>query len=187
MENKNQHKFSSRERMPDAAFKAMTGVMWLFDAFGNHSNKKFNTLGLLSGQTVIDYGCGPARYIKNASEAVGKEGNVIAVDIHPKAIDAVNFKIEKYGLKNVQSLLADGYRTIIPSDTADVIYALDMFHMVHEPTALLKEFQRLLKPDGILILEDGHQSRENTLRKIQAAQVFTVIEENSSHVKCKPV
>jgi len=71
-----------RERM-------MTAVMGIVDLLKKYSDKNFETLGLKSGQTVIDYGCGPARYIRNASEAVGKSGKVIAVDIHPLAIKNV--------------------------------------------------------------------------------------------------
>ncbi|NQU85242.1 MAG: class I SAM-dependent methyltransferase [Mariniphaga sp.] len=189
MENQkenSQHQFSSREKIPNAAFRVMTGVMGLFDLFGNHSNNKFKTLGLKPDQTVIDYGCGPARYIKNASLAVGESGRVIAVDIHPKAIDAVNSKITKYSLKNVEPVLANGYSTDVPNQTADVVYALDMFHMVQEPTFLLKELHRMLKPDGTLILEDGHQARSKTLQKINDSKIFDIAEENKLHVKCKP-
>jgi len=190
MENQEQavpYQFSSREKMPDTAFKMMAVFMWSADFFVNHSNKKFKTLGLKPGQTVVDYGCGPARYIRNASVAVGDKGKVIAVDIHPRAIDAVNEKIRKYGLKNVEPVLANGYSASVPGQSADVVYALDMFHMVEKPTLLLNEFYRMLKPDGILILEDGHQARIRTLQKIQAAGNFTIIGENRLHVKCKPV
>ncbi|WP_394706677.1 methyltransferase domain-containing protein [uncultured Draconibacterium sp.] len=45
---------------------------------------------------VVDYGCGPARYIKKASETTGPSGKVFAVDIHPTAVSNVNRKIEKH-------------------------------------------------------------------------------------------
>ncbi len=100
---------TGREYIPNVFFKMMTFAMKMTDVIGNYSNNNFKTLELKENQTVVDYGCGPARYIKNASEAVGPEGKVIAVDIHPMAIENVNKKIEKHGLKNVEAVQADGY------------------------------------------------------------------------------
>ena len=129
----------NREVIPNMAFHAMTVFMNLMDLFAKRSSKNFKTLGLKPGQTVVDYGCGPARYIQNASDTVGESGKVIAVDIHPLAIKRVEEKIEKHGLKNVEAVLADGYNTSIAGGTADVVYALDMFHMIQEPKELLAE------------------------------------------------
>jgi ubiquinone/menaquinone biosynthesis C-methylase UbiE len=176
----------NRERIPNIAFHAMTAIMKLMDLFGKHASKSFKTLGLKKGQTVIDYGCGPARYIKDASNLVGESGKVIAVDIHPLAIEKVEAIIAKDKLTNVQAVLGQaGYHTPIADKTADVIYALDMFHMVELPTEFLLELSRLLKQDGTIIIEDGHQSRAETIKKIESANVLNIIQETKSHVRCK--
>ncbi|MCG2687644.1 class I SAM-dependent methyltransferase [Candidatus Parcubacteria bacterium] len=175
----------NREAIPNIAFHVMTYIMKLMDFFGEHYSKNFETLGLKPGQTVIDYGCGPARYIENASKTVGELGKVIAVDIHPLAIKNVKTKIEKCQLKNVEAILARGYSTQIDSKVADVVYALDMFHMIHRPNEFLKELSRLTKDDGIIIIEDGHQSRNETKQKIESVGILSIIEETKLHVKCK--
>ncbi|MDP2363622.1 MAG: class I SAM-dependent methyltransferase, partial [Ignavibacteria bacterium] len=169
-----------REIIPNIAYRMMSFVMTLADLIKNYSNKNFNTLNLKYGQTVVDYGCGPARYIENASKTVGKFGKVIAVDIQPLAIKNVKIKIEKYQLKNVEAILASGYTTPIDSKIADVVYALDMFHMIHRPNELLKELSRLIKDDGIIIIEDGHQSRNETKQKIESVGILNIIEETKS-------
>jgi ubiquinone/menaquinone biosynthesis C-methylase UbiE len=174
-----------REIIPNKAYRMMSFVMTLTDLIKNYSSKNFNTLNLKYGQTVVDYGCGPARYIKNASKTVGKFGKVIAVDIHPLAIKNVKIIIEKYQLKNVEAILASGYTTPIDSKIADVVYALDMFHMIKQPNEFLKELSRLIKDDGIIIIEDGHQSRNETKQKIESVGILNIIEETKSHVKCK--
>ena len=173
-----------RNLIPNIAYRMMSFVMSLVDLFRNFSNKNFDTLDLKYGQTVIDYGCGPARYIENASKAVGKLGKVVAVDIHPLAIKNVKTKIEKLQLKNVEAILASGYATPLDSKIADVVYALDMFHMVNKPKELLIEFSRLIKENGIIIIEDGHQSRNETKQKIESSGILNIIEETKSHVKC---
>lgn len=175
----------NREIIPNIAFHIMTATMKLMDFLGKYARINFKTLDLKSGQTVIDYGCGPARYITNASNAVGELGKVIAVDIHPLAIKEVKAKIEKYKLTNVEPVLAEGYHTPIVSETADVIYALDIFHMIEQPKEFLSELSRLLKQDGTIIIEDGHQSRFETVQKIEKTEVLKIIQQTKFHVKCK--
>ncbi|WP_321495762.1 class I SAM-dependent methyltransferase [uncultured Desulfobacter sp.] len=176
---------NNRESIPDVAFKVMTAIMKLTDILFRHSQKNFQTLGLKPGQTVIDYGCGPARYIELASRAVGEKGKVIAVDIHPLAIAKVKEKIKKFTLANVQAVLAEKNRTPISSEIADVVYALDMFHMVADPGEFLKELSRLVKKDGTIIIEDGHQPRTKTVHKIEQSGWVKIIRETKSHVKCQ--
>ena len=173
------------ESIPNIAFRIMTFVMTLVDLIENYSSKNFKTLDLKYGQTVIDYGCGPARYIEKASKTVGELGKVIAVDIHPLAIKNVKARIKKHQLKNVEAVLASGYTTTIDSKIADIVYALDMFHMIQQPDELLKELTRLIKDNGIIIIEDGHQSRNETKQKIENAGILNIIEETKSHMKCK--
>ena len=175
----------NRESIPNIAFKAMTLMMRLMDIFGQYSRKNFETLGLKPGQTVIDYGCGPARYIEFASNAVGKAGSVIAVDVHPLAIANVKGKIEKQNLSNVEAVLAENYTTSISAEIADIVYALDMFHMIERPNEFLKELSRLAKKDGTIIIEDGHQPRTDTIQKIEKSSLLKIVQETKSHVKCQ--
>ncbi|MCY1718705.1 class I SAM-dependent methyltransferase [Prolixibacteraceae bacterium Z1-6] len=177
---------TEHETIPNLFFRMMSFTMKIADLFGNYSNKNFNTLNLQKGQVVVDYGCGPARYIKNASEAVGTKGKVLAVDIHPLAIKNVEQIAKKYGLKNVEAFLADDYSCAIPNNTADVVYALDMFHMIEQPVNLLTELARIVKPDGSVIIEDGHQPRVKTIFKITDSGLFNIVNENKHHVVCIP-
>jgi ubiquinone/menaquinone biosynthesis C-methylase UbiE len=175
----------NRESIPNVAFKAMTFVMKLMDIFGQYSRKNFEKLGLKPGQTVIDYGCGPARYIEFASNTVGKTGRVIAVDIHPLAIAKVKGKIEKLNLSNVDAVLADKYTTPLSDGIADIVYALDMFHMIAQPNEFLKELSRLAKRDATIIIEDGHQPRSDTIQKIEKSGYLKIVQETKSHVRCQ--
>ena len=173
-----------REKIPNFAFRGMAFIMKLMDLFTNHSSKNIRTLNIKPGQTVIDYGCGPARYIKDASRMVGTSGKVIAIDIHPLAIKNVNDKIKKYKLSNVNATLATGYKTDIESEIADVVYALDMFHMIEQPKELLTELGRLVKMDGRVIIEDGHQPRSETKMKIEDSKILKIVRETKSFVEC---
>ena len=176
-----------REYIPNPFFRMMTFAMKTMDLLDNRANKKFMTLNLKENQVVIDYGCGPARYVKNASLAVGPGGKVYAVDIHPMALEHVENISRKHHLENVEAVLADGYSCPIPDQTADVVYALDMFHMIEQPAELLKELNRIVKPGGKVIIEDGHQPRKNSIRKINQAGIFKIQDQNKYHIVCVPV
>ncbi len=175
---------TEKERMPDLGFKLMTLFFRIIDCFYSDDNiiEKF---GIKSGNTVVDYGCGPGRYIKKVSEVVGSTGKVYAVDIHEIAMQYVKSKIKKYKLDNVTPVLAKGYSCDIENDEADLIYALDMFHMIKNPTYFLKELNRLIKKDGVLIIEDGHQARKKSKKKIIDSQFWQIIEETKRYLKCK--
>ncbi len=176
-----------KDIIPDFAFRIMTGAMRIIDFFKKSADKNFATLGLKEGQIVVDYGCGPARYIENASKAVGLSGKVYAVDIHHLAIDNVNSIIRKKSLNNVEAILAEGYSTSIKDKSVDIVYALDMFHMISSPLELLQEFHNILNEQGIGIIEDGHQKRSETIEKVTGTNLFTVVDELDSHIKCKKI
>lgn len=176
----------NREQIPNWAFRMMTFVMKTMDLFG-YSKKNFARLNIQKGQVVVDYGCGPARYIHNISKAIGSEGKLYATDIHPIAIEKANNKIRKYKLNNTETIITMGYDCPLPDQTSDVLLALDMFHMIQNTNALLKEFYRISKPDGIVLIEDGHQAREETKAKILKSGFFEIESENKYHIICKLV
>jgi len=172
------------DRMPDAAFRMMQFFFRITDLF-IQTDRKLDSFGILPGFTVVDYGCGPGRYIRKASALVGAEGRVIAVDIHELALRAVEKLAVKHSLKNVTTALTDGKKVSLPGHVADIVYALDMFHMVRYPTDFLRELARICKPGGILILEDGHQPRETARTKLEESGAWEIISGNREHLTCR--
>ena len=173
------------DRMPGWAFRIMAFMFNNADRF-RPPDKKLNPFNIQKGQTVVDYGCGTGRYLKSASERVGDSGRVYAVDIHELAIDSANRMIKRFNLENVIPIHNDGKTVDIPSQSVDMVYALDMFHMVKETKGFLTELFRITKPGGILYLEDGHQPRTIAKEKISSSGCWEIVEETKRYVKCKP-
>jgi ubiquinone/menaquinone biosynthesis C-methylase UbiE len=174
------------DRMPNWAFKMMAFIFNVADTFKS-PNRRLDAFGIEKGQTVVDWGSGTGRYLKQASELVGDKGTVYAVDIHQLAIEAAANVVKKFNLKNVHPVLTDGKTVNIPPQTADLAYALDMFHMVKETKAFLAELFRIIKPDGVLILEDGHQPRALSKEKVNNSGCWEIIAETKAYMKCKPI
>ncbi len=178
---------SNPDRMPDFAFRAMVFIMQVEDFFWRRIDRRAQTFGIQPGMAVVDYGCGPGRYTTRFARLVGQGGRVYAVDIHELAVQEVQKKAQRLGLRNVTASVARGYDSALPAGIADVVCCLDMFFGVREPTALLAELKRLARPGGVLVIDDGHQPRSATLAKIRASGHWAVAAETRDHLTCTPI
>jgi len=174
------------ERMSDTSFRMMTALMAVVDFFFPYIKKRVRGFGIEPGMTVVDYGCGPGRYTTVFAELVGEKGKVYAADIHELAMEAVKKKIEKHNLRNIEPVLVDGYNSGMPDNVADVVCAIDMFFTIKNPTEFLAELKRITKSDGVLVIDEGHQSRSVAKEKILGSGYWDIVEESKDHMKCKP-
>jgi len=173
------------DRMSNLAFRLMQAAFRVQDLLLPYIERRVSGFGLEQGMTVVDYGCGPGRYTRRFARLVGDAGKVYAVDVQELAVRAARRLAEDRHLANVEAVLARGYDSGLPARIADRVCAIDMFFGVRDPTAFLTEVSRLLKPDGLLILDDGHQSRAVTRRKLAASGLFEIAEENRDHLTCR--
>lgn len=177
---------NNRDRMSDIGFRIMGLIFAIRDRFAS-PDSLLDGFAIARGQTVIDYGCGPGSYLSRARSLVGPEGMVYAVDIHELAVKAVTKRIDKHQWHNVKAIRTDGKRCSLPDNTADVIYALDMFHMVSDPRGLLSELNRLCKETGRLFIDKGRQTRGEAKSKVMASGLWGMADETKRYMKLRPV
>ena len=72
---------------------------------------------LKPGLTVADIGAGTGLFTRMFSDAVGKEGRVIAVDISQKFLDHIQKTSRDAGLQNVETLLCTADSTELPAES----------------------------------------------------------------------
>ncbi len=149
----------------------MTWMYRLVDLFSD-PEKKLARLPLRRGMTVVDYACGPGRYTVPAAGFVGPEGKVYAVDIQPLALKMVRDRAGKAALTNVEAVLVQAYDTGIPGECADLVLLLDAFHGIGDRAALLHEIRRIIKPDGVFLMEPGHMDAAQALSIVTATGLF---------------
>ena len=133
--------------------------------------KILEEVGIEPGFSVLDYGVGPGSYIIPTSRLVGEKGKVYALDINPLAIERVQRIIEKKGLTNVETIHSD-CKTGLPDESIDVILLYDTFHEIDNPTELLAELYRVLKPNGILSFSDHHMREKEILSQLTSGGLF---------------
>jgi len=174
------------DRMPDFIFRIMK-FFFIIYYFFRPAGKYLQKFGIKPGYTVVDYGTGTGAFIKDASIMVGSEGKVYAVDIHEMAIETVQNIISKYDLTNVIPVLTDGKKSDIDDEVADLVFALDMFHMVSDTDSFLKELNRITRKNGTLIIEDGPQPRALSKEKLLRSGYWTIDGEKKRSLRCVPV
>jgi SAM-dependent methyltransferase len=89
----------------------------------------------------------------------------------------VHLRLWRRALSEGYVVLAKGYDSGIAVSTADIVFAIDMFHHVSDTNAFLREVYRISKPDGFLILSGGHLSRTTVKTKIAMSEIWEVAEE----------
>ena len=98
---------------------------------------------------IMDFGCGPGYY---TIELAKKAKRVMAVDLSPEMLKKAQNKAEKAGVKNIQFLQSNGTNIQLEDSSVDMILLVTVYHEVGESEAVLKEFNRILKPEGKLII-----------------------------------
>jgi ubiquinone/menaquinone biosynthesis C-methylase UbiE len=103
-----------------------------------------------AGATVVDIGCGGGTYTRAWSE-LGAAG-VTGVDFSEPILDAAR---EAHGdLPGVTFHRGDAAATGLPDGGADVVFERALVHHVPDLGAAATEALRLLRPGGVLLIQD---------------------------------
>jgi len=177
-------------KMSGTAFRIMSLIMKTLDSVFGHRRRiesRVRSFGLGEGFTVVDFCCGPGRYVAPTSRLIGDAGKVYAVDVHELALQAVRKRVEEHRLTNVEPMLAGAYSCDVAGQSAHAIYLLDAIHMIRDTKRFLAELHRIARPDGFLIVDDGHQPREETKAQIVESGLWSISEESQDHLRCVPI
>ena len=102
-------------------------------------------------QVVADLGCGPGFFSTPMAHFVGPEGQVYAVDSNEKAIRALEKKMRKDGIDNIETHASSAHDlSFIGDDSVDFIFAYGLLCSMapEKHDAAVEEFKRILKPAG---------------------------------------
>jgi SAM-dependent methyltransferase len=103
--------------------------------------------GNAAGRKVLDVGCGNGyvlyQYARHGAEVYG-------VDITPTAVWVSKQRFELAGLP-AQFDVIDGERLPYADATFDIVCSMGVLHHISDPTPLVNEIYRVLKPGGQLI------------------------------------
>ena len=176
---------SSDRPMPGFAFRGMALIFRVRDLLVAPSSL-LDEAPLDTGMRVVDYGCGSGSHTLAAARLVGNDGEVVALDIHPLAVQSVTEAAKKRGLTNVRATRTD-CATGQPDDSVDLVLLYDIFHMLGQPGDVLAELHRVLRPDGRLSFSDHHMKRSAILDGVTGAGLFRLVGEGDKSLTFEPV
>ena len=169
IEVSDQSTHSARTRMPDFAYRIISlmhdnPILPIFRS----PERLLAAAGLGAGQSVLEVGCGPGFFTIPASEIVGEEGTIYAVDVHPAAIARVKERIEKGGIRNVKPILANASDTGLPDKSIDLAFVFGLLHIAGGIEDVIYEVHRVLKPDGVLSFEKTRGPAKRLIEAVEA-------------------
>jgi SAM-dependent methyltransferase len=119
--------------------------------FASFAERLVRRAGLTAGETVLDLGCGNGLGLIHAAAAVAP-GRAMGVDFSDEMLAVAAERVEGAGLTNVTLKRMDVGHLQFPDGAFDVALASSVVQFVGYSVAVLREWRRILHPDGRLIL-----------------------------------
>ena len=151
---------------------------WLAYTFDNrlryffHNPEKMLGSYVSKGMTVLDVGCGMGFFSIGLAKLVGDKGCVIAADVQPKMLEAMQKRSEKNGLSSIIRLHKSEPNRLGVDTPVDFILAFWMVHEVPNSKLFFHQIRACLKSNGrILIVEPKlHVSSKRFQETVALAQ-----------------
>ena len=149
--------------------ESKTKSPWIIQKIKNH--------GLLNAETkVLDVGCG-AGFLSN--ELAKQNLRVTGVDLSSESLK-VAARHDSTGKVHYQT--ADAYHLPFADQSFDVLTALDFLEHIDRPADVIKEFSRVLKPNGLFIFHTFNRNPLAHLIIIKFVEWFVKNTPKNMHV-----
>lgn len=128
---------------------AYQNEVW-FDA----TNDLWKSAEIGLGNSVVDLGCGPGFCTFPLSRLVGSTGHIFAVDSSNKFASVLQEKIKVNKAANISFHQNDAGNLDLEDNSADIVFSRWLFCFLENPSQVIVELKRVLKPNGKLIIID---------------------------------
>jgi len=120
-------------------------------------------LGLKSGATAADVGCGDGFYTIPLAHSLGPSGRVYAEDISDGQLEKLKQRLAEDGLNNVEIIKGSVDDPKLPAAAVDGVLIGNAYHEMTAHEAMLNHVISSMRPGGVLVVMDGmwndHESR----------------------------
>ncbi len=129
---------------------------------------------LEAGIEVADIGCGSGRAMNHLA-ALYPASRFTGYDLCPDAIAVAQRQARELGLTNVTFVATDA-ATLAAGEKFDLIFTFDAVHDQARPDAVLANIRRLLKSDGVYLMQDidGHSDVADNMDRPLAPFIYAI-------------
>jgi SAM-dependent methyltransferase len=111
-------------------------------------------MGRISGGRALDIGCGAMGWLRVLSEWVGPSGHVMGTDIDEKLLQAARSFLEAEGISNAELVVDDLFASKLEPHSFALVHGRFLIAPLGRGPEQVAAHRRLLKPGGVLILEE---------------------------------
>ena len=104
----------------------------------------------IQNKQIIDIGCGGGIYTKELAHMGAK--SVVGLDFSREILQAA--KENCSGVPNISFIQGDAHSIPYPNETFDLVISRAVIHHLQDIPTFLREASRILKKNGVLILQD---------------------------------
>lgn len=142
----------------------------------NMASRAVATIQMVEGDVILDVGCGAGLFSYSIAKKAKK---VVGVDILPSSIEiAKEFNTQP----NVEYIEGDLFKLHFPDGSFDCILFLETIEHVDNPVMFIREFHRLLKKGGHLII-----STPNAMSYTNIVYAFSHFSTNKTKAKASSI
>lgn len=109
---------------------------------------------IVSGETVLDLGCGGGIDAILAAFRVGPDGRVLALDFLPEMLELTRAAAEEAGLENIETVVAEMEDIPLADDSVDIVISNGTLNLSPRKARVLAECARVLAPGGRFCVGD---------------------------------
>jgi len=106
------------------------------------------------GMVIADFGCGHGYFTIPLAKKVGEEGKVYALDVLPKALEAVKSRLKLENIQNVVPIrcnLEKENGSTLEDELCDIVWIANLLFQTEDDRAVVREAKRVLKKDGYIV------------------------------------
>ncbi|MFX1388479.1 MAG: class I SAM-dependent methyltransferase [Promethearchaeota archaeon] len=119
------------------------------------------------GMVIIEIGPGKGSYTKVIANNILPDGIIFAIDIQESIINRLKKRISKEKIDNIIPKIDNAYNLSFKNESVDRVLMIACLPEIPNPVRVLKEVERVLKPNGLICLSEMFPDPDYPRRKTE--------------------
>ena len=143
------------------------------------------SLDILPGMRIADFGCGSGHWAIILARAVGPSGKVFALDVQESALEATRAEARYAHLQNIETVRANVEipgGTMLKESTVDAVMISNMLFQADEKANVVAEAAHIIKPGGRAFLIDWDNAIETPAPRMGPPSSQRISRQDAEHL-----